>query len=314
MAIIAQLIKLQDYISRYEWDVYRYPTQFIRVKKQNWDKLREIWSNPIRPLFNVEEEIIEEPSPFSKIKRFLKKKGSVDELEYSSEHEKEHGELPETEEDLKHYFLDKIFHFQLKWATSTVNRISYVNQKYYTDPLLKYLLQRFPDTYLLMYTPVFRVKNAPMDGEILLISPVGIEILYFLEAEKQSVIMAGNERTWAIETKYDVQRILNPNIALKRTEKMVRQILQAEDVDFPVYKTIISRVNSIVYTTEPYQTKIYGKTDYPLWFNERRQLISTLKSQQLKAAEAILRHCYSTSVPRPDWEDDISIQTIGDLE
>ena len=37
---MAQLIKLQDYVSRYEQDIYRYPSQFIKLKKQQWDKIK----------------------------------------------------------------------------------------------------------------------------------------------------------------------------------------------------------------------------------------------------------------------------------
>ncbi|MFJ7851588.1 hypothetical protein ACIQX3_02180 [Peribacillus frigoritolerans] len=41
---MAQLIKMQDYISRYEQDIYRYPTQFARLKKQQWDKLKAAYN------------------------------------------------------------------------------------------------------------------------------------------------------------------------------------------------------------------------------------------------------------------------------
>ncbi|WP_318263950.1 hypothetical protein [Peribacillus simplex] len=41
---MAQLIKMQDYISRYEQDIYHYPTQFARLKKQQWDKLKAAYN------------------------------------------------------------------------------------------------------------------------------------------------------------------------------------------------------------------------------------------------------------------------------
>ncbi len=43
---MAQLIKLQDYISRYEWDTYRYPTQYIRQKKEQWQRFYSEWLDP----------------------------------------------------------------------------------------------------------------------------------------------------------------------------------------------------------------------------------------------------------------------------
>ena len=34
---MGQLIKLQDYISRYELDIYKYPARFIRLKRKQWE-------------------------------------------------------------------------------------------------------------------------------------------------------------------------------------------------------------------------------------------------------------------------------------
>ena len=40
---MAQLVKLQDYISRYQIDLARYPTQFVRLKKNQWDRVKYQW-------------------------------------------------------------------------------------------------------------------------------------------------------------------------------------------------------------------------------------------------------------------------------
>lgn len=36
---MAQIIKIHDYISRYELDPYHYMNQFIRLKKERWKSL-----------------------------------------------------------------------------------------------------------------------------------------------------------------------------------------------------------------------------------------------------------------------------------
>ena len=41
--MMAQLLKLQDYVSRYESDLSRYPSQYVRLKKQQWEKLKVTW-------------------------------------------------------------------------------------------------------------------------------------------------------------------------------------------------------------------------------------------------------------------------------
>src|SRR5699024_2296006 len=145
---------LQDYITRYEWDTYRYPTQYIRLKKENWDKLYERWENPVEELEEDIEEQTERESLFSRLKgKVTRPRVLYESLDEQIEQE-ENISLPRTETALKQQFLDNLLNFQMKWATSTVTHRSFVNQRYDHDPKLKYLLQRFPDTFLLMYRPI----------------------------------------------------------------------------------------------------------------------------------------------------------------
>lgn len=294
---IAQLIKLQDYITRYDWDTYRYPSQYIRLKKDNWNKLYEKWSQPVQ----VMEEItfpVEKESKFTKWKEKVIKRKSLD------NEIRQENDLPKTEQGLKQYFLDEILKFQLKWATSTVANTSFMNKSYMDDPTLKYFLQRFPDTYLVMYNPVFTIKKAPIDGEIILISPIGIEIIYVMEERPSSVIIAGDERTWTVKADRQQTKRLSPLIALKRTEQIVKSILNTHGIAFDIQKTILSRSNNIVFSSEPYKTKIIGTNEYDKWFLQKRKLEAPLKNTQLKASEALLKHCQTTSVRRPEWEDE----------
>lgn len=293
---IAQLIKLLDYITRYEWDTYRYPSQYIRLKKDNWNKLYKQWHDPLQ----IEEEIALPVTKRSKLAewkaKFTKTDGPKEDIQQKET------ELPETEQALKQYFLDSLLNFQFKWATSTVTDTSIMNKRYRDDATLKYFLQRFPDTFLLMYYPVFTIKKATVDAEIVLISPIGIEIIYLLEDHPSSVIMAGDERTWTIENNHEQTKILSPLIALKRTEQIVKSILNSQEINFTVEKTILSRSNQIIFSTAPYNTKIIGKNEYENWFLDKRELVSPLKSTQLKVAEILLQHCQTNAVKRAEWE------------
>lgn len=296
---MAQLIKLQDYISRYEWDTYRYPTQYIRMKRESWNRLYDEWSNRNASIqLEMSEE--DEESMFEKLKQKLLKKNVSSEViqEDTIDDEKE---WPATEEELKQQFLDNLLNFQMKWATSTVTHQSIVDEKYYEDPLLKYLLQRFPDTFLVMYYPIFSIRHAPIESEIIIITPIEIEIVKFIEIEEEAVIMAGEERVWHVESPGNHRKILNPLISLRRTEKLLKSIFASQNVTFPIKKTVISRKNPIVFASEPYQTRIVGLADYKDWFKAKRTLHAPLKSAQIKAAETLLKFCQSTSMRRPEW-------------
>lgn len=295
---MAQLIKLQNYVTRYEWDIYRYPSQFIRYKQDNWRKLLNLWNNP--ELLSTMSDIEEEQKKPSKWNLFQRKKGQ-DEVVEETKHDVI---LPNTEEELKHYFLNQLIPFQFKWATSTISNVSFVAPKYYKDDLLHYFLKRFPDTYLVMYYPVFEIRKAPVEGEIILISPLGIEIIYVLEENHNTMITASDDRSWVLENGVKSTKQLSPIFALKRTEKIVKGILDKYDISFPVHKVVLSRTNIINFLKEPYHTRIIGKHEYDHWFQEKRSLISPLKSVQLKAAEALLKHSQSSYVKRPEWVDE----------
>lgn len=302
---LAQLIKLHDYVSRYGWNVYRYPSQFIRLKQTNWKSLFDNWSNDrvIEP--QAETSAFENESKLMKIKDLFKPKSqnledSESTLSIRSEYE------------LRQYFLDQLFPFQLKWATSTITDTSILDKDYEQDETLKYFLQRFPDLYLIMYYPVFNIRNAPVDGEIIFIGPTNIEIITLMEFEATTSIMAGDERTWSIESGQDIQQIISPLIALRRTEHIIKSILRSRGVNFPINKTILSRTNSIIFTTEPFNTNIIGRREYKAWFEHKRNISSPLKNEQLKVAETLLDYCVSTSIKRPEWEQDHDIFTMGE--
>ncbi len=321
VATIAQLIKLQDYITRYEWDTYRYPTQYIRLKKENWSALYQEWlgEEEVKEDFVLTEACYDDlpeknRSVFKRLKNKFKKPKVITEILQEEQLEEKATPLPETEQELKQYFLDNLLNFQMKWATSTVTHKSFVNQKYNQDALLKYLLQGFPDTDLVMYLPIFTIKKAPIETDIILITPIEIEIIHFIEYEEDAMIMASEERTWHIEHAEQQRKILNPIISLKRTEKLIKSILTAEEIAFSIKKTVLSRSNQIIFAAEPYHTRIIGKLEYDDWFQEKRGLTSPLKNTQIKTAEALLKHCQTTSVRRPEWEEDTGLLVMGDME
>lgn len=297
---MAQLIKLEDYVSRYEWNAYRYPSQFIRMKQDNWKKLYDLWLNEALMDDQQQENIEPVPPKWKSLFKFGFKKTA-------EETPKDSGgtDLPETENELRHYFLDQLYPVQLKWASSTVTEASFMDQTYYANDRLKYFLKRFPDTFLVMYHPVFNVKKAPVDGEIILISPIGIEILYLIEKQPGTLITADGERTWLVKEEAKKEtKILSPLLALKRTEKILKSILKQADIALPVSKVVLSPTNHIASLKEPYNTKLVGKHAYEDWFAEKRNLVSPLKNHQLKTAEILLKNCQTTAIKRPEWESD----------
>lgn len=318
---MGQLIKLQDYVSRYEQDIFLYPSRFVRLKKQQWEKIRASWENGDDPQDSM-ERIEQEPLPdwyeeekeplLDRIKGFLKRGRQEEELmEDTSADTKESDPfsfepsmsfLPASMEDLKHHFLEQLFTFQMKWATTTLTEKSFVDKRYYFDERLKYFLQRFPDTVLVLYTPIFLLKKAPVEVETILITPTDVWCISFLEEEDMSVYVGSNEHFWVKRNQEQEQKVLNPMLALNRTEKITKQILKMYEIDLPIHKVVLSRNGYIDFPSAPYDIKLIERRNYEKWFQQMRAQRSPLKHIQLKAAQAILQYCQTTSIRRLEWE------------
>jgi hypothetical protein len=310
---MAQLIKLQDYVSRYETDLYRYPSQFVRLKKQQWEKMKQHWENGDLPKPSpAVEELAEDEKNSMKDKLFslFKKKEDENEEETIPQPSDEDlhldmdaGQDIHSEEELKASFLNLVFDFQLRWASSTITEKSYVDNSYHYDERLRYLLQRFPDNIFVMYNPVLKIKNAPVELETVLITPTGIWCLTFLEFEEGTAYIGSGERFWVKKWGDREEKVLNPLIGLKRMERIVHQIIRYAGVELPIYQAVISRNGYIDYPLSPVGIQFLDKRIHHEWFQQQRSSSSPIKSVQLKAAQAIMEYCQTTSFKRLQWEE-----------
>ncbi|MCA1057387.1 NERD domain-containing protein [Rossellomorea aquimaris] len=317
---MAQLIKLQDYVSRYETDLYRYPSQFVRLKKQQWEKMKQHWENgEIPPVPPVKEESDEEKNSMKeKLFSLFKKKDAEEEEDPVTQQSDEEIQFEvdanqdiHSEEELKLSFLDLVFDFQLRWASSTITEKSYVDNSYHYDERLRYLLQRFPDNIFVMYNPVLKIKNAPVELETILITPTGIWCLTFLEFEEGTAYIGSGERFWVKKWGDMESKVLNPLIGLKRMERIVHQIIKFAGVELPIYQAVISRNGYIDYPQSPVGIQFLDKRIHQEWFQQQRSSSSPIKSVQLKAAQAIMEYCQTTSFKRLQWEETVSDENHG---
>lgn len=319
---MGQLIKLQDYVSRYDQDIFHYSSQFVRLKKQQWSYLadayetgeihmwtvggenkekddipdlqesKETWRDRIKQVFKrnkdhsedtfqeLEKNMISPEQDTMTIERFLKFP-------------------PKSLEDLKKQFLNQIFRFQLKWASSTIQEKSMMSAHYFLDEKLRFFLQRFPDNHFVFYRPILQLKNAPVELEIIFLTPTELWCLTFLEAEEDAVFIGGKERFWTKKHhKKADKKVLNPFIALNRMEKITEQILKSQNIDFPIQTGVICRNGYIDEPSALNPEVILDKRSYPVWFEKMRNHRSPIKNQQLKVAQALLIYCSTAYTQR----------------
>lgn len=315
---MAQLIKLQDYVSRYAQDIYLYPSRFVRLKKQQWEGLKGKWENG--------PELDEEPSSETadeKDKNIIQKIRNIVKMTDASAHESINEAIKRQDEDqenilgysalaninriksiedLKQHFLDQLLPFQLKWASSTLTEKSYIDKEFFSDQTLKFLLQRFPDTFLILYKPVFLLKKAPVEAELIMITPAAAICISLLEAEENAVFVGSKERFWTKKTKNKQMKVLNPLLALNRTEKIIKTLFDMYGVELPVQKLLLSKNGFVDYPLPPYGIQFIEKRNFEEWFMGQRGIKSPLKHMQLKAAQVLLQYCMTTSFRRLEWE------------
>lgn len=318
---MGQLIKLQDFVSRYEQDIYTYPSRFVRLKKQQWERTKENWENEGMDTSNLTlptpsdwiEEETDQPLFLQKLKGFFRKGNNDDQQAVEEEGMVQSKEdplqfsasfdfKPQTEEELKRQFLDQLYRFQLKWASSTLTEKSDLPSKFKYEENLKFFLQRFPDTYLVLYHPIFLLKNAPVEVDVILLTPTDVWCITFLEEENSAVFVGSNQRFWLKRGQKEEKKILSPLLSLNRTERIIRNIFKLNEIDLPIHKLIISRNGYIDYPTAPFDVKFAEGRNFEEWFKLMRSSKSPLKHIQLKCAESLLQFCQTTSLRRIEWD------------
>ncbi len=325
---MAQLIKLQDYISRYEIDLARYPTQFIRLKQNQWERIKYQWQTgeAIERWEHIEEEVKEEKkkSLFQKLFPFKKEVEVIEEEQEDIEkvtisndwavEENPYQEddttlifepnlvyTPKTLEELKKMFIDQFFHFQMKWASSTLREKSYVDPKFMRDTLLRSMLQTLPDNYLVFYYPILRVKKAPIELDIIIMTPTECLCITVLEQESQAVYIANSERFWLKKVGKNEKKVLSPLIQLNRMEKVIEQIFQQNHIELPIRKVLLTRNGYIDYPGTMYGVSFVDKRKFPDWMGQLARSVSPMKHMQIRGAQAILNTVQTTSFHRDIW-------------
>ncbi|MGN1402653.1 MAG: NERD domain-containing protein [Bacillus sp. (in: firmicutes)] len=296
---MAQLIKLQDYVSRYEQDIYRYPAQFMKLKKQHWEKQHTAFLEGTQEqggYETVEEDwFMEKPGLFLKVKNIFHKKEWHKEENRSRLMEKSVKDVNE----LKEAFLNQLFHFQMSWATSTTREKSYADQQFFENEKLRFFLQRFPDTMFVMFQPIFQVKKAPVEAETILLTPTETWCVTVLDGE-DGVVHTGTYRRFWTRRQYGKAdaTIVSPLIGLKRTELIIKQIYIKYGVKMPIKKAVISKEGYFDLPSEPNDVALLDRHTYKVWHETMRNSPSLLKGQQLKGADVLLDHCLTHSVQR----------------
>ncbi|SES34953.1 hypothetical protein [Salipaludibacillus aurantiacus] len=296
---MGQLLKLSDYVSRYEIDIYRYPARYVRLKKERWQRLKQDWENRKKgyndlPFWNDYEK--KDSSIIIKSLRLFrrKKKDIKEEVDLPSEQQLRH----HTMEELKETFRKELFEFQVNWASSTVSKVSYVKKSYYFDTLLNFLLNELPDTYFVFYEPSFILKKAPVDLEVIVLTPSEVWLIHPLRGNSHTIFQPESDRFWVRKQDGRNERILHPFISLRRMKTVVEGILSEKGMSLPIRTAVVAKDSFIDMPAAGKNIKIIDKRSFDTFKQSILKNKSPIKHVQLKAADILLSQSLTKSEHR----------------
>lgn len=320
---MAQLVKLLDYVSRYEQDLPHYTAQFIRLKQYHWHRLKVQWEQGStvtqHPFFtDADEKEEKKPSFFQRfIPQWMKKESSKREEEDVERLDEKirTSFMPQvdfnllTEKQLRQNFEEELYTFQMKWASSTLLSHSTIHPRYERDTLLRELVQKLPDNYLIFYEPIVRIKKAPIEMNILVMTPVGGYTITTIEHEDIAAFIGSSNRFWVKKYRDQETKVLNPVIDLNRNFTLLQQIFAERSIDYPMKKVLLSRNGYIDYPAAPFGLHIVDRRTYQRWLEQMQHSTAPFKSAQFQAAERLLRMAQTTASSQlfsPILEDELA--------
>lgn len=289
-------------MSRYQFDLQRYPSQFSRMKRERWYYLKNEWEQAQFTLFDHEDEQDENEHVKHKEGRWTNAFRRI--LWWKAKEENDNGMDEKhvqrevdprlktvTLDELKQMFLDELYQSQLRWASSSLLEESYVHPRYKRDKWLRFFTQQLPDNYFLMYKPVFHIKQAPIDLDIVLISPSEIYLITLLEGHEHSIFEATSDRFWVENVHQTRKKRLSPLLEITRMHGVVESILAERQFSFPIRRVVISPTSMIDNKMQGVNVDLVDKRTFERWHDNMKRQPSPLKHDQMKVTAILFDYC-----------------------
>jgi hypothetical protein len=302
---MAHLIKLEDYVSRYQSDLHRYPSKFTRMKKERWNYIKQEWEqlqSKVKSTLKIdsdEDEFIEKEGNLftlavAKMKNWKSRKYKKEDIVV--ENEELNADL--TIDELRKQFLDDLFHSQLRWASSSLLEESSLHPRYKKDTILRFFSQQLPDNFFLMYRPVFYIRNAPIELDIILITPNEVICLAVLNGDEHSVFEASSDRFWTEYVNQTRKKRISPLLALSRMSGVIQPILEEADIQVPIRKVVFTSNGMIDHRIGGTKTELIDHRNVEGWHQKLKKNPTPIKHQQLKIAEILLAQTHTMGFKR----------------
>ncbi|MFD2618008.1 hypothetical protein [Terrilactibacillus laevilacticus] len=262
---MAQLIKVNECISRYECDLQHYANRFITLKQKRWLQWRDQFERP------------RDDRPVNLAKRF----SSIS-----------------TIDQLKSVYYKWLFEQQIIWATSTAGFYSDNQEDLSHVTWLKICLSELNDVTFILYKPVLLMKQTMLQLDSLIITNDTLWCVKPLIGEDGSVFQEINNRLWKEMKREESPQFINPFISLKRTKTALRTFLQTQNLSMPIKFLIFAPNSYVEFVHHDANTEICDRRDKNQISKKICHHSSTLKSQQIIITNRLLSQMATSAFER----------------
>jgi hypothetical protein len=201
--------------------------------------------------------------------------------------------------ELRRKFLKELQKFQIRWVCSTLEDESYLPKKVVDSEKFQYFMTQFPDNYLVMYHPIFKIDKAFIEAEILLFSPNKLYCISYIENSKESIITSQKSNFWIHTVENRQRNILSPYVSINRMAEVANSLLVGAN-DYPVEYLVIAPNGYIEVANPTNRVTIIDKRNEKSWLEKMVNLRDPVKFKQLKATETMLENCETKSFKRQE--------------
>ncbi|WP_252313588.1 hypothetical protein [Sinobaca sp. H24] len=147
----------------------------------------------------------------------------------------------------------------------------------------------------MLFRPVFHIKSAPVELDIIVITPTEIICMFLLEGKMNSVFDTSTGRFWNEYAEGTITKTLNPAIPMQRMTSMAATIMEADGIELPIKKEIIAPGSIIDRKGYAGAAELIDKQTLPAWLEAKKRNPSPVKRAQIQAAEALFKHTLTQS-------------------
>ncbi|MGE9213947.1 MULTISPECIES: NERD domain-containing protein [unclassified Exiguobacterium] len=148
------------------------------------------------------------------------------------------------------------------------------------------MVTEWNDQHFFMYRPVVEWNGATVELSHLIIGPSHLYLVEWLDGDR-SIYHISKQKTWIHQPlKGENKRVVNPLIALTRTEEIIRQFLPS--YDGVIQKVTVAPEGYFDHVPETRSTQFISRSDYESWLKQVNTRAPIVKAQQIRDVSKLL--------------------------